>query len=358
MAALEGLPLWAIGAAPTIEIGAREGEPGHDLFGVQSAFVLEGGRLVIANGGSTELRYYSAVGEYLASSGGEGGGPGEFVAIQRADPLPGDSVLVFDSRERRFSLFDHDGAFVSDGRFPPGEVRVFSISTGALADGRSVTLSGAFGDMSVSGLARDSSVAILHERSGAIIDTLAWQPGTEMLQVLGDGLAIVTMRPFYRQEFVRAGGSTIALATNDEFSFELRDGAGSPHTLVRVDATGCPTTDAEFDAWVAAEFEAERDDLASLGRDIAAAAPRHDTHPPFQVLFVDRLGHVWVGRRTCDGEAVDYSVFSPDGSPVGRLSLAAGQDLMDSGADYIVVRSRDELDREIVRVFPLDRSPD
>ena len=355
LADLEAAPVWTMSPEPGLEIGALEGAPGHDLFGVRSAFLLEDGRLVIANGGSSELRFYSSSGEHLLDVGGAGGGPGEFTSIQRADPLPGDSILVFDTRARRLSLFDADGEFVSDGRLAAESVPSFSISTGVLDSGRTVTLTVAFGDMAGSGLRRDTATVRLHERDGAVLDTLGRLPGTEVVSIRTETLAIIIERAFGRREFAPAGGATMVLATNDEYSFEILEATGRVSARVRVDAAGCPTTQAEFDEWLEREFDREQEGFREMAREVAAAAPRHPTHPPFEVLLVDRTGHVWVGRRVCDGDAVTYAVFSSDGLPVGRLSLAGGLGLVDIGPDYMVVRARDELEREIVRVHALER---
>ncbi|MDX1396136.1 MAG: hypothetical protein R3195_17275 [Gemmatimonadota bacterium] len=353
---LEALPEWTLSAEPTIEIGAVEGAPGHDLFNVRSAFLLSDGRLVIANGGSHELRIYSATGEHRGGFGGEGGGPGEFTSIQRADPVRGDSILVFDQRARRLSLFDGEGAFVSEGRLPAGGVPSFSIATGVLDSGRTVTLTVAFGEPNgESGLRRDTATVRLHERDGTVVDTLGRLPGTEVVSVQAQGLAMITTRAFGRGEFARAGGSTIVLGTNDAYSFEILDETGAVSARVVVDVPGCPTTDAEFDEWLESQFDREQDGFREVAREIAAAAPRHETHPPFQTLDVYRTGDVWIGRRVCGGEAVDFTVFEPDGLPVGRLTLEEGGALLDVGDDYVAVRVRDELEREIVRVHRLER---
>ena len=356
LADLETLPAWTLSAEPAVEIGAVEGAPGHDLFNVRSAFLLGDGRLVIANGGSTELRIYSATGEYRGSFGGEGGGPGEFTSIQRADPVRGDSILVYDQRARRLSLFDGEGVFVSDGRLPAGGVPSFAISTGVLDIGRTVTLTVAFGEPDgESGVRRDTATVQLHERDGTVVDTLGRLPGTEVVDVQAAGLALVTTRAFGRGEFARAGGSTLVLATNDEYSFEILDASGAVAARVRVDVPGCPTTDAEFQEWLEREFDREQDGFREAAREFAAAAPRHETHPPFQTLDVYRTGDVWVGRRACHEDLVDLTIFAPDGLPVGRLTLEEGVAVLDVGEDDVVVRVRDELEREIVRVHTLER---
>lgn len=356
---LATVPQWTFATEPRLEIGTREGEPGNDLFGVRSAFVLSDGRLVIANGGSAELRFYGPDGEYAGSVGGKGEGPGEFIAIQRADLLRGDSILVSDVRARRLSLFDSHGAFVSDVRLLPGaDQAAFTISSGALEDGRVVTVSAPFrfaeGEMV---LWRDTTTAVLHARDGTPVDTLARLPGTETVLIQTEGLATIVPRAFGRMGFEQASGSTIVFARNDSYELELRAADGAVSTRVRIAGAGCPTTEAEFDDWLDESFGREREVLRGRARELASSAPRYETHPAFQVLHIDRTGHVLVGRRACDGDRTDYSVFSPDGLPVAGFALDPDDRILDVGADFVVIRSRDELDREIVRLHALERSP-
>jgi len=359
LADLATLPRWTIAAEPRFEIGRREGEPGNDLFNVRSAFVLSDGRLVIANGGSAELRFYTPEGEYTGSVGGKGEGPGEFIAIQRADLLRGDSILVADARAGRLSLFDSDGAFVSDTRLlPGGDQPAFTLPSGALESGRFVSLGAAYRfDEDEMALWRDTTAAVLRERDGTPLDTLARLPGTEAIRIQTEGLATVVPRAFGRAEFARATGSMIVLATNDRYELEIRGVDGAVSARVRIAGAGCPTTEAEFDEWLDESFGREREVLRGKARELASSAPRHETHPAFQVLHVDRTGHVLVGRRACDGERMDYTAFSPDGLPVARFVLGPDVRILDVGADYVVLLSRDELDRSIVGLHALERSP-
>ena len=240
---------------------------------------------------------------------------------------------------------------------PGGDQPAFTISAGALASGRSVTLGARFRiDESEVSLRRDTTSAVLHRRDGSAIDTLARLPGTELALVQTQGLSVMVPRAFGRSEFARAAGSTIALATNDRYELDILGAEGTLAARVRITGPGCPTTEAEFDAWLEDSFGSEPEEFRRTSRELVSSAPRHDTHPAFQAMLVDRAGHVIVGRRTCDRERMDYGVFSANGLPVARFSLDAAVTVLDVGVDYVVLRTRDELDREIVRLHALQRS--
>ena len=66
---------------------------------------------------------------------GEGDGPGEFQNIRSVDRFRGDSLLVFDSRQFRASVFDTDGQFARS--FPLRQITssAYPALAGVLSDG-------------------------------------------------------------------------------------------------------------------------------------------------------------------------------------------------------------------------------
>ena len=102
---------WRLGDAPALEIGEPFGDSATALFRVVGAVRLGNGRVVIADGGSLELRYFVPDGAYLGKAGGKGGGPGEFAAMLLAS-LRGDTIVVYDYEAARLNMFDGDGQYV------------------------------------------------------------------------------------------------------------------------------------------------------------------------------------------------------------------------------------------------------
>ena len=80
---------WRIGPEPTVTIGAVEGEDPYLFQWVRSAFRISDGRIVVANGGTEEIRVFTATGTHLLSWGGRGQGPGDFGSLSMAGPWPG-----------------------------------------------------------------------------------------------------------------------------------------------------------------------------------------------------------------------------------------------------------------------------
>jgi hypothetical protein len=63
--------------APALVIGTRTGEM-YELSGVAGAARLSGGTIVVADGGSRQLRFFDSTGAFIRAVGGPGDGPGEF----------------------------------------------------------------------------------------------------------------------------------------------------------------------------------------------------------------------------------------------------------------------------------------
>jgi hypothetical protein len=118
-----------LASVPSLDIGQPDGHAARELYRVTDAVQLPDGRLVIANSGSSELRYFDSAGEYLTAVGRRGAGPGEFTGDLSLLPYYGDSLLVWDARLRRFSLFDSDGAFARTLSLPPGDTLTFPWDT-------------------------------------------------------------------------------------------------------------------------------------------------------------------------------------------------------------------------------------
>ena len=110
---------WRLSETPLLEIGVREGEEPYQLHRARGSVRLEDGRIVVANSGSQELRFFGPDGRYLSAVGGSGEGPGEFRFPTRIRKSSGDSLQVWDQNLMRVSFFDSRGAFQGSHQLEP-----------------------------------------------------------------------------------------------------------------------------------------------------------------------------------------------------------------------------------------------
>ncbi|HEX6041018.1 hypothetical protein [Longimicrobium sp.] len=132
---------WTVGDAPSLDVGVVDGEAAYQLDDVRAVARLADGRILVANGGSRELRIFGADGRHARTLGREGGGPGEFQRLSWAGAAPGDTLLAWDSDARRLTVFAPGGALVRTVT-PQGPGGESPSVRGVLTDGTLVSTGG------------------------------------------------------------------------------------------------------------------------------------------------------------------------------------------------------------------------
>jgi hypothetical protein len=246
---------WAVADTPTVDIGGDERDPRYDLGQVAGAVLLSDGRIAIANGATSEIRFYDPGGGHLSSAGRRGSGPGEYQALVALWLGAGDSVLTFDPFARRITVVPPDGgpprtlSLGGESGMPiPTEGRMsLAVPTGRFADG---TLLGVIQGFRFNdpreGRYRDTVAYVRYGPDGAVLDTVAQLPGLEMeqmtLSMMGQSFSTPTAVPLGRTTPIGIGGTRIAAAMNDRYEIELRDASGRLERLIRLDRPAAPIT--------------------------------------------------------------------------------------------------------------------
>jgi hypothetical protein len=87
-------------------------------------------------------------------------------------------------------------------------------------------------------------------------------------------------------------------------------------------------------------------------------APVESEFPAYQRIRVDRTGTLWVQEYAQPGaDSVNWSTFDPTGRWLSEVTLPLAWQILDIGADYVLVLWRDDLDVEHVRTHALRRGP-
>ncbi len=87
---------WVVEESSLLDLATIGEGPSHEFFRVRDAMRLDDGRVVVANYGSNEIRFFSSTGEFISSVGRQGEGPGEFQRIETLSGFGADSVPVYD----------------------------------------------------------------------------------------------------------------------------------------------------------------------------------------------------------------------------------------------------------------------
>lgn len=364
---------WRVVEPAVVEIGVVEGDEHYQLSNVRGIGRLSDGRIVVANGGSQEIRVYDSTGIHLMSLGGKGEGPGEFTSLSMVAVLPGDSIFAHNTVPMRATLFAPDGGFVRSNQLQYPVEAGYSLiirPVAVLGDGRLV------GRRSpdyltidfVDGLERRPlGLRILDPWTGKV-NSLGTMPGAElMVSHLERGYSQALL-PFGQAGDLTARDENIYVTSKDGFSVNVLAPDGSLVRIIRASWSPVAVARSDVNMYVDAILsripEERENELRELRREIMGW-PIPKTFPPFRGLEIDAVGNVWVAEYTWPNDAVPrYTVFSPEGTMLGEVVLPRGIkrervplfDLpLEIGADYVLGVWKDENDVEFVRLYRLEK---
>ena len=145
----EGTPIIEYAAVPMKErterielvedlvIGQRGDDPNYVFYRPDEIAVDDDGRMFVLDVGNDRIQVFNSEGQYLATMGHEGEGPGEFQA-PNAMTIVGDRLLVNDVGNSRISSWSLDGNYIEsvqpDPRLDTGLMLGFSDGTIAYRD--------------------------------------------------------------------------------------------------------------------------------------------------------------------------------------------------------------------------------
>jgi hypothetical protein len=353
---------WQISAEPTLEVGTRPQFPSDVLNAIRGGAVLSDGRMVLADDGNQQLRFYQPDGTHIRTVGGLGREPGTFQRLQLIGPYAGDSLLAFDYAQGRFSVFGGNGEFARSYPLPENLILGAGV-IGVLSDGSAVIRRPWPLNTSAEPTFYRRRVMIdVLSADGASVLNLGEFPGQELSKVeVGLGGLVPA---FSRTAYTFAAGDQIAVGTSDAFSVRLFDVAGDVTRIVRQNREPAPTDpqakEALVEDWMKQARDDQRPELAA-GLD---QLTRHETLPAFGAVRLDRTGNLWVQEYVALGvEAIgDWQVFDPNGVLLARVRMPqhgpVGKSyftILDIGEDYVLGRIQDERPLERVVLHRLTK---
>lgn len=349
---------WHLSDSPSLDIGVLEGAPEDQLYQVRGAVRLGDGRIAIANGGSHELRFYSPDGEHIESIGREGEGPGEFKSMGSLMSFGGDSLVIWDWNNRRASVFDTAGDFARSFRFePPRDESAWPYPIAPLADGTLLVDAGRVfmsGEVQ-SGVSRDSTLYLLYDRDGVLIDSIGRFPGAERFIASSENFMSVTSLAFGRTPAIVPSGQGFYYGSGDSYEIGYYGIDGSLRRLTRKAQPILAVTQADIDLYKEQQLESTTNEgWRQRYERMLADMPYHETMPAISGLEVDAAGNLWVNeyRRPGDEEP-RWSVFDGEGRLLGEVRMPARFSVFEIGPDYVLGRWTDDFDVEHVRVYEL-----
>ena len=344
---------------PRLVVGNRPDDPAHQLHRVFGASLLSDGRLVVVDQGSQRLRFYSAEGDFLTAAGGRGQGPGEFQSAFLLWRQPGDTLWVGDYRPWEFEVFSPEGEWVRSVRpepWYPNPPRAFAL----LSDGRAVLGTENITDRSPD--FRFQSMSLLsHAAGGALRDTIAVVETMRWGKTSDDPRAGWIYPWFESTIEMTARGDRVILAhgATSELRFYALTDSLELKQIVRWAAPARTVSAADVEAGkqaLVAQYADVEGEMRALMVDplISDDRPAADVFPALIDVQAGTDDSVWIKQYPRPGgpDLATWLRFDSEGTYTCRLEVPAEDfEVVEFGADYIVVEVEDALGVEMVAVY-------
>lgn len=346
---------WTISAEPVLELGMGTGRQEYEFYRVAGARRLQDGRIVVADGGSRQLRFFDGAGRFLSSAGRQGGGPGEFSWIERLWVYR-DTLVVWDIALNRVSLFDLQGQYVRSLRIHGLPPELF----GQFADGTYVGVVGvpAATPTDASRLRRDTLACQRYDTAGEFLNRVTLIAAEIRYRFSDGGITAHPQVPFYPSASYSVHGMTLIAGSGDISEIEVRFADGRLDVLVR-----WPTAERRVTSDLLSRYNetvsthARDESWEKYYRAFFRAAPAPGTLPVFDAIVVDDEGNIWVRRYEPPWELDRrWIVFDRRGRWLGSVEIPSGLRIIQIGPDFVLGVYRDDLDIERVRLHMLRKS--
>jgi hypothetical protein len=354
--AWSGTTGWRV-AESLLDFGSAEGPAEYQFHRIEGVVRMPDGRYVVADGGSSEVRFFDRSGRYVNYSGGTGDAPGEYRMISSIGIGPGDSLWVFDYGNRRFTVLSGSGqpqrtisvggslsAAGAVGRLPDGSF-VVKEGWGRATDGSART-----------GLTRDPVVVAVVSPDGAVVDTLGLFPGREVFIRVEDARAVMSTPLFAHNTSTVIRDENVFVGVQEEMEIGLHSTDGQLRQIYRV-------ADADLDLGAADVAARRREVLSSVPEDRRSRVAEDldrldvpDSRPAYGRLLVGADGSLWAAEQgRYPAIPRTWTVFDSTGMLLGNVDMPERFRLYQIGSDWVLGVGLDEYDVEHVQLYRLTK---
>jgi hypothetical protein len=353
-------PLWTLSARPTVEIG-DDADPPKQFNRIGSVVRLGDGSIVVANGGSGEIRVFGPRGDYLRTLSRKGQGPGEVNALRKLI-VAGDTIIAPDAQPGTsvFHFFSPSGFLSRIQLRQPGRGGVAPIDR--FADGRFAVTPGfhALPDQPVGTMYTDTlrlGVLTLSETA-----TPEWIGEFPSIQIWLVDSPFMPGRPFPvtftfgLQRAQAVSGDRLWVGDSRTGVVTQFNSAGKRVGSFTVPIEPRGFRDDVIERVKAARIAAAESKVQKVMAEGLYAAPRPGQAPLFTEFLPGTGGEMWV--RLFDEDPATPSTFvvlNQSGKAIGRIVLPMGFTPQDVGADYLLGVHRDDDGVEHVVEYALRR---
>jgi hypothetical protein len=354
---------WAISATPRLSIGVEDGPEHYQFSRIGSVARLDGGRIAVGDGGSSQLRLYDSAGVFITATGRPGQGPGEFgqFASLRVRRAPNGELLVDDNGNDRINVFDGDARYLRTFKLAPAPngPRVFLVDL--FADGTllaSAPDGGGRLDASVVGPLPPMQFSYLRysptgEYMGRVL-TAVDRP--RYVHAYGT-IRHFPYIPLTPEPKLVARDSSVLVYRGPAAEVEQWTTSGRQEGAIRWRSGGARTVASVWDRYVAESLEdMQGEQRAQYQHYYQQTLPLPTDVPEAEALMVDEERNLWIRRYRLPWETVQHwDIFAPDGAWITALDTPDRLAISQIGRDFLLGTHRDSLGVERVQLYGLTR---
>ncbi|HET7583672.1 MAG TPA: hypothetical protein VFK13_02135 [Gemmatimonadaceae bacterium] len=357
------LPEWSLSPTATLRIGT-EGDTTTEFLQIRGAVRMPSGNIVVADGGTQQLRVFTPDGHFVRSLSRRGGGPGELQSVARLQRV-GDTLLSVDQvfMTPSVNVYTDAAGFSARITLRPDNAPLGLGALQRLASGALLVESQPFKAMTAvtpGNAWRDTvTLGVLH-----LSDTphVSWLPPREGYSIHayrdpalpGGGSSLLnTLSP---KLVYGVAGDRIWIGDSGTGDIELVDSSGVTRSYVRLPVARRPfSKDALQRAEQRALAAADSPQRLSI-RALYEEAPRPEQVPLFTSFVPGPDSEMWIILFNEDGGAPQAVIVCDSaGRAIARATIPAHTRLTDVGSRYVLGVETDELGVERVVQYALTR---
>jgi len=322
-------------------IGERAGDDNYMLYNARSVLAGPEGRIYVLDSGNSRLQVFDAEGEYIATMGREGQGPGEFSGAN-AMVIAGDRLLVKDFRNRRYSVWALDGEHIGEVSYPAGPS---PLSLRGFTDG---TMVGRLMARDENENAFDSAGTphyqlFLYDLDGNAIHEIQDFPRPNLPVITRStetSAMFMSLRvPSPTASFVATAGGAIYTSLSEEYQVYALNKDATMRWALRVAWDRVPITEDE----IVSALERARERLPDVSR---SEVNWPESRPALSYLNVDGHGHLYVfpypeSTEAASAEEVAVDVYSAAGEHLFSGSMPRVR-WTDAEGDFVYAAESDD----------------
>jgi len=315
---------WNVSSEPELTIGEIDGEDPFIFDGIVQVRRGGEGRVLVADAGSNEIRIFDSRGNHLASFGGTGRGPGEFLSIGGL-LSQADTIWVWDGVQSRLSLFSEAGEFNGSIRLAPTgnlihPLRMYGLR-GVSSDGFILTARAFPADMRPKPVSYWDTIPTLRfSRDGSKADTVGEFCGLDTYSTPSRAGSVT----FGRMSASFVADGLIYQTDGGEYEVRVFDPETGLRRVIRALRPARPVTQEMLDEYLPFRAGPSSDPGTDPARRRQARDWGHrETMPWVSALIVDEDRNLWIReyQPPLDPTPQRWGVIGSSGSWLGTVQM-------------------------------------